>query len=408
MHTKEKKGNQEIKRIRKELGITQEELAFPGMTRSTIASWENGERIINHKQAARLAAHLQEKFRYEVSAKVIMGQDKDIAQVLKPIENGKITEAKLLELDNTILKASNDEAVEIILGVIDILKVDVDLYAEYILKYIIKLNEFKLPKENYIQVNLDLMMVYEILNNFNSVLIAASAVKIYLREFDNYNSLRYYFNLTNAYYKLKKYVKAREYLNKAKKFATPKYRINIFSLESNILIAEKNFDEVISINKKIIVEAKILKSENYMANSKSNIAYILMKQGKIDEAREYIEEAMTCINSIDNLNKINVLNNKFYFDLITNSATLSSFKTLILLMLKANDQIRQNENIELFIKKNIENNSKPNDFLEIFKFLKSHNVSVEANLKLKVLKHIYKNYFNNCEFTKILDEITTY
>lgn len=337
-----------------------------------------------------------------------MGQNKDIAQVLSPIENGKITKAKLDDIDSVISNLENDKAVELILGILDILKIDVDLNAKHILKYIIKLNEFRLTKEDYIQINLDLMMVYVILNNFSGVLIAASAIKIYLSEFNNYSSLRYYFNLTNACYKLKKYVKARWYLNKAKKFATSKYKLNIFSLESNVLIAEKKFDEVISINKKIIVEAKILKSEGYIANSKSNIAYILMKQGKIDEAKKYIESAMTYINNIDDLNKLNVLNNKFYFEIITNSATLSSFKTLILLMLKANDEIRRNENIELFINKNIENSNNLNDFLEIFKFLKANKVSVEANLKLKVIQHIYKSCFNDCEFTKILDKIITY
>lgn len=408
MNTKEKnKGNQDIKRIRKELGITQGQLAFSGMARSTIASWENGERVINHKQAARLAAHLQEMFGYQVSAKVIMGQDKDIAEILKPIQKGTITEAKLIGLDNIISNENNDRAVEIILSIIEILKVNADMYAKYMLKYILKLNEFKLEKNDYIQVNLDLMMVYEILNDFNSVLIASSAIKIYIDEFSKHDKLRYFFNLSNAYYKLKKYIKAREYLKKAKKFAEPKYTLNILSLESNILISEKKFNEVIAINKKIIVEAKILKIENYIANSKSNIAYILIRQKKLDEAGQYIREAMTYINNIDNLNKLNILNNKFYFELNTNSAMLSSFKLLILLSIKLDNEIRINENIELFIKYSIRNNKTINEFLEIFDFLKVNNISVDANLKLEVVQHIYKNH-HDCDFAKFLTKIMIY
>lgn len=399
------KGNQEIKRIRKELGITQGELAFPGMARSTIASWENGERIINHKQAARLSAHLENAFKYIVSPKVLMGQDKDISEVLKPIENVKITEDKLLELDNTILITSNDEAVEIILGIIDILKIDMDLNAKHILKYIIKLNEFKLTKEDYIQINLDLMMVYEILNDFNSVLIAASAIKIYINEFNNHDSLRYYFNLANAYYKLKKYTLAKECLKKAKKVATPKYKLNILSLESSILTMQKKFTEAIIINKKIITEAKILKLNNYIANSESNIAYMYTERKKINEAQKYIMDAMTYVKYIDNLNKLNVLDNKFYLDINTNSVTFDSFKKIILLTIELNNRNRRDDDIKFFINKCIENDKNVSTFLDILIFLKTHGITIRPELKLKIIQHIYKNHFNECDFTLFLDEI---
>lgn len=405
MATKEKRGNQQIKRIRKELGITQAELSFHGMTKSVIAKLESGERELNPKQASMLATRFEE-FGYIVSAKVLMGQDKDVVEILRLIGNN-INEKKLKQIDTLLLELENDKAVELILGIIQILKSDVDLYAKYILKYILKINEFNISKEIYIKTSLDLMGIYEILHNFNSVLIVASAINIYVDTFNRHDTFKYYYNLANANYKLKQYSKAKEHLKIAKKFAESKYKLNILTLEGNILVMQKKFVEAITINKKIIGEAKILKLYDYTANSKSNIAYMLMELKKNDEAKQYIDEAMDYINDISDLNKFNVIINKFYLELNINALTLDSFKKLISLSVKLNDKIRRDENIEFFIDNYIKNNKEPKKFLEIFDFLSSKNIIVDSNLKLKVIRYIC-NSFTNFDFKGFLEKIIAY
>lgn len=392
--------------IRKELGLTQSQLAFPGMTKSIIAKIESGERELNPKQAALLAARFQE-LGCTVSAKVLMGQDKDVAGVLKTLESG-IDEAKLNEIDDVILKLDNDKAVELILGIIEILKISVDSYARYILKYILKLNEFNISKEIYIKINIDLMGIYFILNDFGNVIIVASAVKVYLSGFSKHDSFKYYYNLANAHYYLKEYTKAKRYLEISKKFGKDKYKLNILDLESSILTMKKKFMQAIAINKEIISIATELKLYEYISNSNSNISFILVEQGKIQEAQKYMEEAMKYINNIDDFGKLNVINNKFYLENVTNSATISSFKTLILLSIKINDKVRRNDSIELFINKSIENNSNINVFFEVFNFLKANNIVVDANLKLKVVQHIYKRHSSECDFESFLDEMINF
>lgn len=390
LYIKEKKGNEEIKRIRKELGITQAELAFPGMSRSVIAALESGEKSLNPKQASMLAVRFQE-FGYLVSAKVLMGQDKDVEEILKPIQES-ITEDKLEELDDAILKTNNDKAIEIILCIIKILKKDMYAYANLILKYILKINEFKLKKEDYIQINIDLMAVYIILERYEDVLIISSAIKIHENGFDKKSSAAYYFNIANAYYYLKEYELSKKFLNKAKKFNQHSIELHILTVEGNIFTMRKKNKEAIEINKTVIRKAKKINSKLHVANALSNISYMLAEQNKLEEAQKYIEEALEYYNDIEIYYKFNIINNKFYLELKKDNATFESFKQLILLAAKARDIDRMNENIILYISYCIKNKETKEFLIGILKFLDKNSIKLESDVKIKLIKCIQGSY----------------
>ncbi|WP_234121195.1 helix-turn-helix domain-containing protein [Clostridium hydrogenum] len=398
MSTKENKGNQEIKQIRKELGITQSELAFKGMTKSVIAKLESGERELNPKQASMLATRFGE-FGYIVSAQVLLGQDKDVAEILKPIQHN-ITENTLYEMDEIISKSSDDKAVEIILGAINALKKDVYLYANLILKYIIKLNEFKLEKEDYIQINLDLMRIYTILERYNDVLIVSTAIKNYEGEFCKKDFAAYNFNIANAYYYLKQYGISKKFLAKATRINEHSLDLHILTVESNILTMEKKYKESIAINEKIIKKATMSNSKLYIANAFSNIAYMFTEQSKLDEAQKYINKALSYYNDIEVYYRFNIVNNKFYLELKKSTATFESFKELILLSVKARDIDRMNENIILYVKYCVEHDE--TNIVDVLKFFDKKNIIINDSVKLEILKRTR----NSSQFEDFFEKIT--
>lgn len=393
MHTKVKRGNEEIRKARRELGITQEELSFSGMTKSVIAKLECGERKLNSKQASRLAARFEE-LGYEISSKVLMGQDRDIDEVLKSLETN-INKEKLEEIDNIILNLNNDKAVELILGIVDILKKDIYLYASVILKYILKLNGFNINKETYINVNMELMRIYTVLCNYDSVLIVASAISIYEDEFNKKESTSYNFNIANAYYYLGDYDKSDKYLNKAKKFNERSSEMHILTVKSNICTMKRKFKEAIELNNKIIARAKEQNKHFYIANSLSNIAFILTEQEELEEAQKYINEAFTFYDSIDTYYRFNLVNNKFYLDIKKNIATFEEFKQLIILALESKDTDRLSENVILYFSYYTKNENPEKGLTRIINFLNKNNIVLEEKAKLELIRYTYgKPYFD--------------
>lgn len=389
-----------LRKIRKDYGLTQSQLACKGMDRTVICKIENGEKELDYRKAFLLSKRFEE-LGYKVSSGTLLGiPEENIDNI---IENFIKNPSSPYKLNKLIEGLYDDKAVEIILRVIERLKEE-DIYknAEYILTYILELTQYgKLDNSIYLKLNLYSIMANLVLGNYGRVIsIYEVSVMSKIEEVSKEDRIKCYLNVVTAYYNNHQYLEALDILNKTKKMKMEKYSLKILTLEAYILTVQHKFKDSIKVNQKIIEKAIKANEKNYIANCYSNIAYMLIEEGKLSESKRYIDNAFLLFNDIDGYYKMCVYDNKFYLELKSKKADIESFKKLIRLCIDFHDEKRKNEAIEQFIDYNINNNADKEIFKQILKFLTDKNIKLDASLKIKIMEHIYvhSNLFSKDNF----------
>lgn len=380
-----------IRKRREMLGLKQKQLICKGMNQSTLSAIENGTRDINYKQASLIAAKFTE-LDCPTTADMIMGvvTVNDINYLiekflLNPKDNVK-------KIDDILEYVSEREAIEIIFKIVEKMKKYMykPKYLDYALKYLMVMTKYSLNHDQYIKRNTYLIFIYRALNDYPKVVITYSNIKNENMELDY--RLRNMLNVAEAYFCQEDYQESIKLITELKKLDYSRYEIQTLNLEANILLNIRKYNDSLKINMLILEKALKINSYNYIANSKSNIAYIYMQLNLLEEASKYLKEASDLIKHIDTHYKSNVIDNMFYYEIKCNSPTFETFKNVIKLMVKSNGDKRIDTNIKYFVEYFIKNNKDMNDFERLLKILNSFNISMSSDIKLKIIQYLMENF----------------
>lgn len=394
---------QEIKRIRVcELGLTQREVATKGLSRDTLSKIESGNKELT-PAIAKIIAERFTQLGYKVKKEHFLGTEKNI---IDEIMNRFHQDPKRYSDDiDKILEKTLDEnkSVSIILQILNLLRKDIyrNHYSELILKYVLKLRKYKLDQHTYVKVNLDLIRAYFILGNYDRAIMVSNDIKNLIYELESKEEkAKYYLSIANAYYLLEEYTFALNNISELKKIKLKNKEnyLKALTIESSILTKEKMFEDSIVLNKKIISIAKKIGMEDYIANSKSNIAFMYMEMGLLDEAGICLDEAFNLYNNVNIQCKINLMNNKLYLSIKQGNIDINLFKKVIQISLKAKDFNIRDSNIETVINYGIKLKKSEVFFIDILKFLKKCGIKVKPELKLLIIAYL-------CEKSKKSKEI---
>lgn len=402
---------EKIFRLRKLFNMTQSEFGGEVFSRAYISmlergvnklSWSSGERLLE-----RCKVIAKEKNIYfnitlnelmeskETQRRRIYNEKLQIA--LRRI-NHNFDKKNLEMLEEALDYVEDDLAINTIIKILEFLKNKIYLEnnAELFLKFSFKLNRYNLDDITYAKKTLDLAAVYVVLEDYTKAIFTASTVKKYLNELDNDYKLKYYFNTANAHYYLKEYNHSLKLLCEAEKVDRfNRYYFYISSLKSNIYTMEKDFKNAIKVNEKIIIRAQELNEIDYVANSKSNIAYMLIEMGEIEKATKYLGEAMQLYSRINSGRyKLNVLSNFFYLQEKLDNIDPCLFEKIIELALEVNNKNKINEEVEQIVNYYIRINSNTENFVSLLLFLNKKGIDIKSDLKLKISQYFVQRNKN--------------
>lgn len=380
-----------IKKRRERLGLKQKDLICKGINQSTLSAIENGTRNINPIQALLIAEQFT-KLDCPTTSEMIMGvvTNNDINDL---IEKFLLNPKKNVKgIDDLLEYVSEREAIKIIFKILEELKKNIykPRYLDYALKYLMIITKYNLDHDEYIKRNTYLIFIYRALNDYSKVIITYNNIKDEDMELDY--KLRNMLNAAESYFCQEDYEESIKLIKDIKKLDYSNYEIQTLNLEANILLGMKKYNESMEINRIILKKAIKIHSQNYIANSKSNMAYIYIQLNLIEEANKCLRESLNLIEHIDAHYKMNVIDNVFYFEVYCNVPTFETFRNVIKLMAISNGEKRIDINIEYFVEYIIKNNKNIEEFEKLFKILNSFNVSMNSNIKLKIIEYVMKNF----------------
>lgn len=394
--------------IRKLLGVTQEKFAGDIFTRAYISSIETdktevtpglGLKLINRAKSIAESKKIKididlEEFMESEETQRNRIEDKRIKKALNKIELNPCEKSSKM-LDDALICISNEKAIKTILRALSILKRDIYANADLFLKYSLKIMRYSIEKSTYIKVNLDLIPTYNVIGNYQAAIIRASEIKEFVEDMEKDNQIEYFWNTANSYYYLNEYNIALRMLHIVQGLVDHSKEqdkmILFLSLESNIFMMKKNFIDAIEVNEMIIERAKQVGLNDYIANSKSNIAYMKAERGDFDTAKVYLDEALSM--KIDIKFRINVLYNLLDLQIKTDARgkVEDTFMEIIELSLKTKNTNKINDSIKDIVEYYIKNNREFDSFIGLFLFLKEKNVSINQSAKIEMIKYFRKD-----------------
>lgn len=405
---------EKLRKIRKMLGVTQSKFAQGIYSKEYICQLENNREKITGGTALNIIKRAKsiakskgiefdmtvDEFMESVEVQTDRFQNRKIEKAIEKLEKN-INEKSLKNLDYVLSIVSKEKVIKAVLKVLSILKKDLYTNAELILKYSLKIISLYtyLDKKTYAEVNLNLIRAYNVLEKYYVSIIRANEIQCLIKEMEVSDQVVFYWNVASAYYYVKEYDNALRMIYTAQMLFN-KYNIDkdfneirFSSLKCNILMMQRKFTNAIILSKDIIEKAEKSGLNDYIANSKSNIAYMLTEDGDLDNAKIYIDEALS-MPEISIIFRINIMDNLLELQIKTNTRVVDikeTFYKLIELAIITKNDHKIKASITMLIDYYIKNAVDIFIFWEALFFLKEKNICIDPNVKLEIIKYFKKD-----------------
>lgn len=397
------KNGEMVKKIRKDLRATQEEIACEteNLSRSAICRIEKGSRGFKREQAVILAKKLNDiktqkgiPLKYKITPELLLGSKiEDIDLFTEELKEGVAGKNKYFDytecfknIDDTLKGCTNELAEALLLKVIEILSINRYKYYKELEKYCSKILRIAHDPQIIVKVNLKLMIAYFVTNNLDAICMIENTLTDELKFCDDETKVKFYFNIAQANYKKENYVEATEYIKKARKIEIKDYELKLLNLEANILLKQKKYKRA------ALKYLEILESTNDVTsktNAYSNLCEAYMCLNELSVAEEYINKAMNYVNMVNINYKFNVMLNKLILESKMNRSILDIFIETFEYSKQLSDTKKQKRVMEILIDYYI----KIYDIAELQKCLKALN-NLEIEIPSKLFKQLIKNSNN--------------
>lgn len=386
-----------LRKIRKDLGLKQKDLKCEGI--KNISRIENGETEISYTIANRLCNKInliiKEKhiiLDYDVTVDLLMGRTSILKDdLLHNLKFHKNENTIFEEINQVILNLKSDEAIELMLNVLEILNEDIYNCNEKICDYCYRLLNYNLS--NYIRIDIFnyLIKSHFIQNQYIAVIsIGKSFIYEVSKNATHSQKEKFFGNIANAYFQLKEYAECEKMLKLISQFTSKETELYFLLLKAVCKSQVNNIFGAIKVYESIIIKAMKIDNFDYIANSYSNIGDLYLKSD-INIARENINKAIELIGNCTNSKfMLNCYYNKFLLSLEEKESEHidESFEKSMVLATELNDSVLKNKLVSNILKFYIENNysCKIPDFIKNIKSKYEYNI--QDSTLLACIKHV--------------------
>lgn len=386
-----------LKKIRMDLNLKQKDLKCDGL--KNISRLENGETEISYTIANRLCNKINQIIKekrilldYNVTVELLMGRTSILKDdLLYKLKYHKNEDTIFEEINQVISNLNSDEAIELILNVLEILNKDIYKYNERICDYCYKILNYSLTSYIRIDIFNYLIKSHFIQNQYIAVIsIGKSFVNEVIKNATHGQKERFFGNIANSYFQIGNYKECEKTLKDVSHFTNKETELYFLLLKAVCKSQLDNKLGAIKIYESIIIKAMKINNFDYIANSYSNIGDLYLKSN-INIARENINKSIELIdNCTDSKFMLNCFYNKFLLSLEEKNmdCIIKSFRKSMTLATELNDLVIKNKLVSKSLKYYMDNNMnyKIPDF--IYKLKNEYEYNIQDSTLLACIKHV--------------------
>lgn len=398
---------EELKKVRKEVGLSQKDLECDGIDRHIISRIERGQQEITTEYAIKIANKINLemkkrniKLKYEVTATLFLGiKENSIDRLVSNLKEN--TKYAIHEIDD-FLSNCTDELGEKLINRIyeEVLKKEMYRYKREILKYSSKLFEFVKCKKKITEAHIRLInatMLEDDSGKYKRIMDRSESIWYDLECCDEIEQAKFYHNVSIACRYANEYDKGLELIEKSKKIKNNPYEIKMLNNEAVIYTKQEKYKKAINVYKKILQKSN---SEDDIANSYSNLADIYNTIGEIDLAMKYICKAFELIDKVNNHYRYNLNYVRLQIEMNQRTNIANTLENILICIKSLSDRVRC-EKILLLVKGFYEFDiNKLSEMVEIL-----HKIQIET--RASILMDIYP-LITNEDIRKMIFEIPRY
>lgn len=369
--------------------------------RTDISKIETNRKKLRYPLAVRLAKNINDLLDkkgiippYEITPDILIGtQEYKIEDIINKISNG-ITDDDLLEIDTFYKNLQTNWDKKALLTRV-IKELDKDLYknSRLILKYCIKLYNLELTIYELIDFKIILMKAYMVQQNYlDAITIFFSIDEFSRKNLPGETKFKLLYNLAICYRETEQYDIAIEVLDFCNKLKIEKYSTNVLLMQANVYYSINNKNEAVRAYKKIIQKSPDI---NTLCLSKSNLAYILFEQKKIELAEKTINKALMHINDLDIITKCSILKNNIIISDTKEKQKLIQIEELFENLNIINSEKKNNDFIIEIAQNVLKTEQITVSFINI---AKQYDITISSEAK----EEIAKKYKNNSHIMNLL------
>lgn len=392
-----------VRKVRNDLGLTQKELQCKYLSKNVISNIESGRAVLDYKRAIKFEQRFNEiisgrnitNLGYAVTPELLLGIEKiNVDGFISEIKNkNMVTNEDLKKINEYLTKVTKNDAIELILITVEILKKDIFKNINIIDDLIFRLINLNISKDILIEVYMDIIRICYI-THYHKLVIKFSKVIESDVEILNNNDLKisFYYNLANAYFELGEVNESLELVNKLKNFNISKYELYIFTLEANIYFIKNELNTCEKINKKIFRQSEKNRDYNFMANSCSNLSELYLKKKMIKKSQNYMKKAIKYIDYAEDYYKYNVYYNNLVLNITFGNSTtiLDSFTDAYMVANRLNDNEKEMKILELIFNY-YKNRQDKKSIVEILEIIRNNNGEIKPKVLLDIICFINKD-----------------
>lgn len=353
------KNGEMIKKIRKDLDVTQKELVCENLSRTSICKIEKGIRSLTEENAIVLSKKMNDiknekkkDLKYTITPEMLLGIKIDdinlfMKELIECIKNNKDKNQLIdsfADFDMTLDGCTDKLADNLLTNILDELIVYRYIYTNEIKKYCSKLLKITRNPQKIVSTNLKMMVAHSVTNDDDAICLIGNTIDKELKFCDFDTIRKFYFNIALANFNKENYKETLDYIYKARKIKSNVCELQFLTLEANTFLKMKKYKKAEELYFNIL---DITNETNIKANTHSNLCENYIQQNNLYLAEVNIMEALKYINMVNDNYKFNILLNKLILDIELNKVVNSSIKELLNITFRLNSIKKQQRVIKL-------------------------------------------------------------